>query len=119
VRDGSSVHCLGDVAEVCAEEQPCTNKRGQTSQDGESEDGGEDGGRRLGVAAEDVVNLGQFAVTERSLGSAQGHVGVAGDSQVEGVGVVGIGRAERGDQELGLDRVGCGQELEGKVLLRL
>lgn len=119
VRDGSSVHCLGDVAEVCAEEQPCANKSGQTSQDGESEDCGENGWRRLGVAAEDVVDLGQLAITERRLGGAQGHIGVAGNGQVEGVSVVCIGGAERGDQKLGLDRVGCGQELEGKVLLRL
>jgi len=107
------------VAEVCAEEQPCTNKSGQTSKNGEGEDGGEDSGRGLGVAAEYVVDLGQFAVTERSLGGAQGHIGVAGDSQVESVSVVGIGRAERGDQELGLDRVGCSQELKGEVFLRL
>jgi hypothetical protein len=68
VRDGSSVHCLRDVAEVCADKQPCTDKSGQTSQNGEGEDGGEDGRRGLGVAAEDVVDLGQFAVTERRLG---------------------------------------------------
>lgn len=94
VRDGSSVHCLGDVTEICAEEQPCTDKSGQASQHGKSEDGREDGGRRLGVAAEDVVDLGQFAVAERRLGDAQGHISVAGDGQVEGVGVVCIGRAE-------------------------
>lgn len=119
VRDGGSVHCLGNVAEVCAQEQPCTNKSGQTSQDGKGEDSREDGRRRLGVAAEDVVNLGQFAVTERSLGGAQWGIRVAGDSQVESVGVVRIRRAERGDQELGLDRVACSKELEGEVLLRL
>jgi hypothetical protein len=82
------------VAEVCAEGQPCTNEHRQTSEDGKSEDAGEDGGRGLGVAAEDVVDLGQFAVTERSLGGAQRRVGVAGDGQVEGVGVVCIRRAE-------------------------
>lgn len=65
------------------------------------------------------MDLGQFAVTERGFGGAQGYIGVAGDGQVEGVGIVCIGRAKRGDQNLGLDRVGCSEELEGKVLLRL
>lgn len=65
------------------------------------------------------MDLGQFAVTERSLGGAQGGIGIAGDGQVEGVGVVCIRRAERGNQELGLDRVACSEELEGEVLLRL
>lgn len=82
------------MAEVCAEEQPGTNENGQTSEDGEGEDAGQDGGRRLGVAAEDVVDLGQFAVTKRSLGGAQGRIGVAGDGQVEGMSVVCIRRAE-------------------------
>jgi hypothetical protein len=94
VGDGSSVHGLGDVADVCAEEQPGTNENGQTSEDGKSEDAGEDSRRGLGIAAEDVVDLGQFAVTERSLGGAQGRIGVTDDGQVEGVGVVCIGRAE-------------------------
>lgn len=65
------------------------------------------------------MNLGQLGVAKRRLGSAERHIGVADDSQVEGMCVVGVRRAKRGDQELGLERVACAEELEGEVLLRL
>lgn len=107
------------MVEVSAQEQPSANKGRQTSQDGEGEDAREDGRRRLGVAAEDVVNLGQLAVAKRRLGSAERHIGVAGNSQVEGMCVVGIRGAKRGDQEFGLERGVCADELEGEILLRL
>lgn len=78
------------MAEVCTQEQPSTDKSGQAGQDCKSEDARENRRRRLGVATEDVIDLGQLAVTERSFGSAEGYVGVAADSQVEGVGIVGV-----------------------------
>lgn len=55
------------------------------------------------------MDLGQLAVAKRGLGSAERHIGVAGNSQVEGMCVVGIRRSERGDQELGLERVVCAE----------
>lgn len=94
MRDGGLAHGLGEVVEVCADGQPHTQEGRQSCQNGESKDGREDSRGRLGVAAEDVVDLGQFAVAERGLGKAERHVGVADDRQVEGVVVVGLGRAE-------------------------
>jgi hypothetical protein len=119
VGDGSRVHGLGYVADIGADEQPRTDECRQTDQDSQSEKSGKKGGGRLGVFAEDVVNFGQLAVAKRRLGCAERHIGVAGYNQVEDMGIVGVGRTERGEQKLGLDGSVGGEELEGEILLRL
>lgn len=119
MRDRSRTESLAGVADVGAKRRPGTEENGEGSSDGSSKDEGDDFGRRLGVLAEDVVDLGLGSVTERRLGNGEGNVGVAGDGQIEDLLLVGRGRAERSNDDRGGDRLRGSEELVGEVLLCL
>jgi hypothetical protein len=94
VRERRSTEGLAGVADIGTERRPETEQNGERSGNGSGEDERDGLGRRLGVLAEDVVDLGLGSVTERRLGDCERYVGVACDSQVKDLLLVGRGRAE-------------------------
>lgn len=71
------------------------------------------------VGAEDVVNLGLCGVTKGRLGDGERGVGVAGNLKVENLALVRRRRTKRADYDRGCDGLVGGEELVGKVLVRL
>lgn len=119
MRDGSRAKGLAQVADIAAQSGPETQQDRQGSGNGSGEDDGDDLRGRLGVVAEDVVDLGGRSVAQRGFGDGERDVGVAGDGEVEDFLLVGCGRAERSNDDGGGDWLGCSEELVGEVLLCL
>lgn len=104
-----------------------TTRRGvsyQTSQNRESSSNqgdkrqGDDDRRVARVIPEDMVDLGQLAVT-RGLDGGDRDVGVTVDGQLEDGAVVRLRAAERSDHHVGVDGIGEVEELERELLLGL
>ena len=66
-----------------------------------------------------MVNLGLLAVAERLLVRGGRGVRIRLDLDLEDRRVEALGRAERGDDDGRLERLGGGEKLDGKVLVRL
>lgn len=79
----------------------------------------DDLGRALGVRLEDVVDFGLLAVADGLLVRGPWRVGVELGLEVEEVRVQALGGAEGGDDDRGLEGLGCEEELDGDLLLGL
>lgn len=81
-------YSLADVVDVRAQCGPYTQEHRQRSNDSCSKHDCNYLGRRFGVIAEDMVNLGLGRVSERCLGDGERYIGVAGDLQVKDLALV-------------------------------
>ena len=113
MRDGRSTKSLAGVADVSTERRPEAEQNREHSSNGSSEDERDNLGRRLRVLAEDVVDLGLGSVTQRRLGDGERCVGVASDSQIKDLLLVGRGRAECSNDDRGGNRLRGSEELVG------
>ena len=101
---------------------------GRTYGKKEDGNGGKDGGgeeygyylrRRLWVVPEDVVDFLELAVSEGLVRRGNRIGGILLELEVEDVRVVAGSRAKRSDEELRLERLRCGHELDRDVFLGL
>jgi hypothetical protein len=88
---------------------------GDSSRDGQRKEQRDELGWALGVGAEDVVDLGLLAVSERLLVHGGKCVLVELDLDVKYVLLVALSLAERGQNQRSLEGLGRGQELDGDV----
>lgn len=113
MRDRSRTESLAGVADIGTERRPQTEQNGEHGSNSSGEDECDDLGRRLGVFAEDVVDLGLGSVAQRRLGDGERYIGVAGDGQIEDLLLVGRGRAECSNDDRGGNWLRSSEELVG------
>jgi len=85
--DWSVAHCLGQVIHIRTKGQPAAKQCWNGKQRKTGENKSDDHWRTLRVGAEDVVDLGKFAIAEWLVGCWLGRGRVASDEDVEGKGV--------------------------------
>lgn len=107
------------MVEVGTQRQPCTEQDWESCNHCESEEARDDHWRRLGVGAEDVVDLWQLSVAEGCCRDSEWRGGVPIDLKGEDPGVERLGRAERCDGDLCRQWSRGGNELVRKILVRL
>lgn len=119
VRDGVTAHGFSKVVEVGAKKEPGADKYWQSGNNSKGEDRRDDLGWRLGVVAENVVDLRKSTVAQRCIWSCDNSFGVTSNLDVQDFAVVRCGGAKRGNDDLGLERLlGC-EKLVWEVLLCL
>lgn len=105
MRNGGRTESLAQVADVRTQRRPETKEDRQGSSNSGGEDKGNNLRRRLGIVAEDVVDLGFGGVAQRCLWYGEGHIGVAAYGQVKDLLLVGRGRAECSNNDRGGNRL--------------
>lgn len=85
---------FAQMACVCAQGCPYAEQYGKRCDDGCREDNCDDLGRRFGVGAEDVVDLGFGCVSKGRLGHGERNVWVSGDLEIKGLALVWRRRAK-------------------------
>jgi hypothetical protein len=119
VRKRSGAESLAQMADVGTQCRPETQQDRESGSDCGGEDNGDDLRGRLGVFAEDVVDLGVGGVAERCLWDGEGYIDVAGHGQIEDLLLVRCRRAECADDDGCGNRLRGSEELVGKVLVCL
>lgn len=136
MRNGSGLECGMEMVEVNTKEEPLeqisinptgenrlssthhTRENRKSSQSHSQETKCNSNRWVLGVPLENVMDLGQLAVS-RHLDRRDWFVGVAGNRQLECGLIVGFRGAKGSDEETSVDRLGEGEELNREVLLSL
>lgn len=137
VRERRIANGLGGVAKVAAKANPLrqlarndpgprrkrethpNEQSGHRGQDGKRKHERHNPGRVLGVRAEDVMDLGELAVPQGSVGAGRRMAGVQLDGDVEGGRHGALCRPGRAEDEAGSEGGGRGEELRGEVLVAL
>ena len=119
VRKRSGAESLAQMADIGTQCRPETQQDGESGSDRGGKDNGDDLRGRLGVFAEDVVDLGVGSVAKWCLGDGEGHIDVAGHGQVEDLLLVRCRRAECADDDGCGNRLRGSEELVGEVLVCL
>ena len=119
VRKRSGAESLAQMADIGTQCRPETQQDGESGSDRGGKDNGDDLRGRLGVFAEDVVDLGVGSVAKWCLGDGEGHIDVAGHGQVEDLLLVRCRRAECANDDGCRNRLRGSEELVGEVLVCL
>lgn len=119
VGERSCTKGLAQMADVSTQCRPETQQDGESGSDRGGKDKRNDLRGRLGVFAEDVVDLGVGSVAEWCLGDGEGHIDVAGHGQVKDLLLVRRRRAECANDDGCGNRLRGSEELVGEVLVCL